>query len=78
MSVGAGHTAPEFLATAQSRYWLTAEFGSNREDCGQKPPLIPVGPLLMSSRAEGLHLRALPEPYVNLSIHTAPVVRPLP
>jgi len=32
----------------------------------------------MSSRAEELHLRALPEPYVNLSIHTAPDVRPLP
>jgi len=33
---------------------------------------------VMSSRAEELHLRALPEPYVNLSIHTAPDVRPLP
>jgi hypothetical protein len=32
----------------------------------------------MSSRAEEFHLRALPEPYVNLSIHTAPDVRPLP
>src|SRR5882724_1772887 len=32
----------------------------------------------MSSRPEGFHLRALPEPYVNLSIHTAPDVRPLP
>src|SRR6202051_4009360 len=31
----------------------------------------------MSSRPEGFHLRALPEPYVNLSIHTAPDVRPL-
>jgi hypothetical protein len=31
-----------------------------------------------SSRAEELHLRALPEPYVNLSIHTAPDVRPFP
>ena len=27
---------------------------------------------------EDFHLRALPEPYVNLSIHTAPIVRPLP
>jgi len=34
--------------------------------------------LPLSSRAEELHLRALPEPYVNLSIHTAPDVRPLP
>ena len=32
----------------------------------------------MSSCAEEFHLRALPEPYVNLSIHTAPDVRPLP
>jgi hypothetical protein len=33
---------------------------------------------LMSSRAEEFHLRALPEPCLNLSIHTAPDVRPLP
>src|SRR5436190_16803005 len=32
----------------------------------------------MSSRPEGSHLRALPDPYVNLSIHTAPDVRPFP
>jgi NAD(P)-dependent dehydrogenase (short-subunit alcohol dehydrogenase family) len=32
----------------------------------------------LSSRPEESHLRALPEPYVNLSIHTAPDVRPLP
>ena len=31
----------------------------------------------MSSRAEESRLRALPEPCVNLSIHTAPDVRPL-
>ena len=30
----------------------------------------------LSSGPEDFHLRALPEPYVNLSIHTAPVVRP--
>src|SRR5215813_5027542 len=35
-------------------------------------------PLLMSSRPEDSHLRALPDPYVNLSIHTAPDVRPFP
>jgi hypothetical protein len=34
--------------------------------------------LKMSSGPEDFHLRALPEPYVNLSIHTAPVVRPFP
>jgi hypothetical protein len=32
----------------------------------------------MSSRAEEFRLRALPEPCVNLSIHTAPDVQPLP
>jgi hypothetical protein len=32
----------------------------------------------VSSRAEEFHLRALPEPCMNLSIHTAPDVRPLP
>jgi hypothetical protein len=34
--------------------------------------------VFMSSRPEGSHLRALPDPYVNLSIHTAPDVRPFP
>src|SRR5664279_4819208 len=29
-------------------------------------------------RPRDFHPRALPEPYVNLSIHTAPDVRPLP
>jgi hypothetical protein len=38
---------------------------------------VPLPPRL-SSRPEDFHLRALPEPYVNLSIHTAPDVRPLP
>jgi len=32
----------------------------------------------LSSRPEDSHLRALPDPYVNLSIHTAPDVRPFP
>ena len=32
----------------------------------------------LSSRAEEFHLRALPKPCVNLSIHTAPDVRPFP
>jgi hypothetical protein len=31
-----------------------------------------------SATALRFHLRALPKPYVNLSIHTAPDVRPLP
>ena len=32
----------------------------------------------LTSGPEDFHLRALPEPYVNLSIHTAPIVRPFP
>jgi hypothetical protein len=32
----------------------------------------------LTGRPEAFHLRALPKPYVNLSIHTAPDVRPLP
>src|SRR5271170_925135 len=39
--------------------------------CLNYPCRTPSGP-------EDFHLRALPEPYVNLSIHTAPIVRPLP
>src|ERR1035441_4845200 len=35
------------------------------------------GRRLLSSRPEESHPRALPEPCVNLSIHTAPDVRPL-
>ena len=30
-----------------------------------------------ASQPEEFHLQLLPEPYVNLSIHTAPDVRPL-
>src|SRR6202043_1575542 len=41
------------------------------------PCPMPLGRLL-SSRPEDSHLRALPDPYVNLSIHTAPDVRPFP
>src|SRR5712692_4664505 len=33
---------------------------------------------VLSSRPVDFHPQALPEPYVNLSIHTAPDVRPLP
>src|SRR5450756_1034233 len=46
-----------------------------------KSPAIytPAGrlPHLWSSRPEEFHLQALPDPCVNLSIHTAPDVRPL-
>jgi hypothetical protein len=40
--------------------------------------LHPTKQSSLASRPEEFHLRALPEPYVNLSIHTAPDVRPLP
>ena len=43
---------------------------------GAQPP--PHERVLMSSRPEDSHLRTLPDPYVNLSIHTAPDVRPFP
>ena len=36
-----------------------------------------LGYPLLASRPGELHPRALPEPYVNLSIDTAPDVRPL-
>ena len=35
-------------------------------------------PTRLSSRPEEFHLRALPEPCMTLSSHTAPDVRPLP
>ena len=41
---------------------------------GVKRTRITVRQTPLTSRAEELHLRALPEPYVNLSIHTAPDV----
>jgi hypothetical protein len=34
--------------------------------------------MVVSSRPEEFHPQALPEPCMNLSIHTAPDVRPLP
>src|SRR2546430_17230012 len=37
-----------------------------------------TGPTRLSSRPEESHPRALPKPCVNLSIHTAPDVRPFP
>ena len=37
-----------------------------------------AGACILSSRAGEFHPQALPETYVNLSIHTAPDVRPLP
>ena len=36
------------------------------------------GTATLSSRPKEFHLRALPEPCVTLSSHTAPDVRPLP
>ena len=67
----------------------TAGIGASRslpDDLAKVPypspqPPVSLGgqePLFMSSRPEDSHLRALPDPYVNLSIHTAPDVRPFP
>ena len=39
--------------------------------------MVMAGPV-MSSRPGESHPQALPEPYVNLSTHTAPDVRPFP
>src|SRR3954465_14668545 len=39
---------------------------------------VASAPSPLSSRPEDSHLRALPDPYVNLSIHTAPDVGPFP
>jgi hypothetical protein len=63
-----------------SRMRESCTSGSMRGARGNSRPYRDLGraSLLMSSRAEELHLRALPEPYVNLSIHTAPDVRPFP
>ena len=54
---------------------LLSAFGVKRKWVAQQNPLPRSK---MSSRAEEFHLRALPEPCMNLSIHTAPDVRPLP
>src|SRR5450631_2356436 len=51
-------------------------FPSATAACRSTLPRERFSPL--SSGPEDFHLRALPEPYVNLSIHTAPIVRPLP
>jgi hypothetical protein len=45
---------------------------------GEKRRAETLNRSFMSSGPEDFHLRALPEPYVNLSIHTAPIVQPLP
>jgi hypothetical protein len=50
----------------------------NKKDAAGITSLFTKDYLRVTSRPEGFHLRALPEPYVNLSIHTAPDVRPLP
>jgi hypothetical protein len=52
------------------------QLGSDRGYTGHVSDIIDT--TVLSSGPEDFHLRALPEPYVNLSIHTAPVVRPFP
>src|SRR5208283_4669828 len=65
--------APSIHGPSRKRPWPPAgRLGSTcRRNVGPNLPLVTSGP-------EGFHLRALPEPYVNLSIHTAPIVRRLP
>ena len=48
------------------------------EDSGHADTSGAVDRRFCRVRAEEFHLRALPDTYVNLSIHTAPDVRPLP
>src|SRR5262249_7940314 len=43
-----------------------------------RPTRLVPGTSKMTSRPKDFHLRALPDPCMNLSIHTAPDVRPLP
>jgi hypothetical protein len=43
---------------------------------GQDPTQVTLTEDEWSSRAAEFHRRALPEPYVSLSTHTAPSIRP--
>src|SRR6266446_5543265 len=68
--VGAFVAIPSFLWIQQG-FGLTAVFVVIAV-------IVVIAAVAVSSRPEGSHLRALPDPYVNLSIHTAPDVRPFP
>ena len=52
------------------------QFGRDRVESGHHADIVERSK--MTSRPEEFHLRALPEPCVTLSSHTAPDVRPLP
>src|SRR6516165_5212150 len=70
MKLGAFFAQPKIWGLHRgARGWLVVgPFGSPR-----RPTALGV-----SSRPEDSHLQALPDPYVNLSVHTAPDVRPFP
>src|SRR5262245_40700791 len=57
---------------------ITSLAGIEREVTKNRGSITHRIPTEVSSRPEESHLRALPEPCMNLSIHTAPDVRPLP
>ena len=59
----------EMIGLRQQMVGLLRQGGRSRPSA-RAPPL--------ASRPEELHLRALPEPCVTLSSHTAPDVQPLP
>ena len=78
--VGEEYERPRGLGPAGARGSpVTVHLGERRLIEPIAGPL-PAQPelVLMSSRPEESHLWALPDPYVNLSIHTAPDVRPFP
>jgi hypothetical protein len=84
---GTGQTVPSQAARRNGCFAQNQSLQPGQTDIASRTaglrPTVAVGPSpplrkRMSSRAEEFHLRALPEPCVNLSIHTAPDVRPLP
>ena len=61
------------------RMWMVYEIRSAFKEVRTSQCLrVGLARSKMSSRPRDFHPQALPEPYVNLSIHTAPDVRPLP
>jgi hypothetical protein len=70
-------------AKASGRYRFSQETIAGTLGNGRNAPIADLPAFIpervsSSSRPEESHLRALPDPYVNLSIHTAPDVRPFP
>ena len=72
----AGRLAKYRIASTEAALYEDDLEGPQCADSGPSRPKR--GRQQSSSRPEDSHLRALPDPYVNLSIHTAPDVRPFP